>query len=833
LRTTTGFLAVFLTGIAVLPATNAWPQNDSGGNSMDQSATNARQLLPSAEETSVAAGVHDVFSSDSPSSGFAGHISDFLEDQKQIWTSPSRIRWPDATWLVPLGGVTAGLFVTDRQYSASLSQNPTTISRYKTISNYGVASLVGAGAGLYLLSFPTHNEHWRETGFLAGEAALNSLLTAEALKYSLGRERPYQDNRSGSFFQGGTSFPSEHAAAAWAIAGVFAHEYQGTFPKLFAYGMASAVSFSRVHQRQHFPSDVLVGSVLGYLISESVYRRRHDAEIGGGSWESPRESVSEPTNRKTSFMGSPYVPLDSWIYPALERLAALGYVKTASLGIRPWTRLECARLVGEATDLASDDGSPEAQGIFQSLYDEFGNESGLEGGERNLHAQLESVYQRSVEISGKPLTDGYHFGQTVLNDYGRPFQQGFNTIAGTSAWAVAGPFVIYARGEYQYAPSAPATSPAVLSFISTEDYLPPNAPSIPIATISRFRLLDAYVGMTVANWQMSFGKQSLWWGPSEGGTMALTDNAEPFNMFRLNRVSAFRLPSILGYLGDLRLDFFIGQLSGQEFINNGALGAVAHGQYGQSLRPQPFLSGGRISFRFTPNFEFSMSKTTLYGGPGNPMTLKTFLQSAFGVHVNGEPLGDGRSVADFSYRIPKLRNWLSVYGEGFTEDEVSPLNYPWKSVWQGGLYLPKLPGVTKLDVRLEGGYTSPVDFSTCNGCFYHNYQYVNGFNNNGQLMGTWIGRAAQGESIQSTYWLSSTKKIGLELRHRTVNRQFLSQGGTQNDVAVNSDFLLKSGFRFSGTVQYESWQIPLLATTRQSNVTATFQLGFWPQARAK
>src|SRR5208282_3606933 len=152
--------------------------------------------------------------------------------------------------------ITAGLFVTDRQYSASLSHSPATISHYKTVSNYGVASLIGAGAGLYLFSFPTHNEHWRETGFLAGEAALNSLVTTEALKYSLRRERPYQDSGSGAFFQGGTSFPSEHSAVAWSIAGVIAHEYQGTLPSLFAYGMASAVSFSRIRDRQHFPSDV-------------------------------------------------------------------------------------------------------------------------------------------------------------------------------------------------------------------------------------------------------------------------------------------------------------------------------------------------------------------------------------------------------------------------------------------------------------------------------------------------------------------------------------------------------------------------------------------------
>jgi hypothetical protein len=61
----------------------------------------------------------------------------------------------------------------------------------------------------------------------------------------------------------------------------------------------------------------------------------------------------------------------------------------------------------------------------------------------------------------------------------------------------------------------------------------------------------------------------------------------------------------------------------------------------------------------------------------------------------------------------------------------------------------------------------------------------------------------------------------------------LPQGGTQNDVAVNTDFLLKSGFRLTGTLQYESWQIPLLAANRQENVLASLQLGYWPRARAK
>lgn len=53
---------------------------------------------------------------------------------------------------------------------------------------------------------------------------------------------------------------------------------------------------------------------------------------------------------------------------------------------------------------------------------------------------------------------------------------------------------------------------------------------------------------------------------------------------------------------------------------------------------------------------------------------------------------------------------------------------------------------------------------------------MNGYTNDGQLIASGIGRAAQGESIISNYWLSATKKVGIELRHRKIDQQFLPQG---------------------------------------------------------
>lgn len=314
--------------------------------------------------------------------------------------------------------------------------------------------------------------------------------------------------------------------------------------------------------------------------------------------------------------------------------------------------------------------------------------------------------------------------------------------------------------------------------------------------------------------------------------MMFTNNIVPLNkMFSVDRVSPFQMPWIFRYLGEIRIQGFIGQVSGQQFLSTTFSGTTGGdiGQYGQSLRPQPFLSGGKISFKVTQNFEFGISKTTLYGGPGNPLTFNTLFKSTLGIHLHGDSIGDGRSAADFSYRIPKMRDWLTFYGEALSEDEPSPIPYMRQSIFQGGLYLGKVPRIPKLDLRVEGGATSAVQYNVePGGYFYWNAQYVNGYTSDGGFIGTWLGRAAQGELVRANYWLSAKSRVGLELRHRKLDRTFLPQGGTQNDAALNADIFAGKGFRLSGNIQYERWQIPMLATKRESNVAASLQLGFWP-----
>jgi len=87
-------------------------------------------------------------------------VQHLIQDQKDIWTSPSRLQAGDFKWLVPMSGITAGLFVSDPSSSWGLASYHA--SAYNTASNAGLAAAVGLSGSAYLWGRITHNEHLRD-----------------------------------------------------------------------------------------------------------------------------------------------------------------------------------------------------------------------------------------------------------------------------------------------------------------------------------------------------------------------------------------------------------------------------------------------------------------------------------------------------------------------------------------------------------------------------------------------------------------------------------------------------------------------------------------------
>jgi hypothetical protein len=199
-------------------------------------------------------------------------LKDVVKDQGGFWTSPLHVQPRDLIWLVPFAGATGAAIHYDARAQQELGIGQRRIDTSNTISRFGSTyATVTEGAALYVIGRLKHDEHLSETGRLGVEAVIDASLVAEAIKLATNRQRRDEGDSTGRFWPHGAStfsgcFPSGHAIGSSALARVIASEYPNKMTQIGVYAFATAISVSRVTSRQHFPSDVLVGSVFGYLI---------------------------------------------------------------------------------------------------------------------------------------------------------------------------------------------------------------------------------------------------------------------------------------------------------------------------------------------------------------------------------------------------------------------------------------------------------------------------------------------------------------------------------------------------------------------------------------
>ncbi len=512
------------------------------------------------------------------------------------------------------------------------------------------------------------------------------------------------------------------------------------------------------------------------------------------------------------------------------RLYSLGYVDGVFLSMRPWTRLS----VVHAFQLSRDrilQGPDEVKEILASLDTEFSAEMPQEGRERGTVSGLQSVYTRMTGIAGTPLRDSYHLGQTIVNDYGRPYQEGFNNITGTSTLIEHGRFSLYIRGEYQHAPASQGYSPQLANSLSKLDmvgsYAAPNAPQAtipagPIAAQNTFRLQEATLSFHMLGHEISGGKSDAWLGPAAGGAMAWTNNAENIYSFRVNRVEPLNIPLVSKVLGPMRYDFFVGSLKGHTNPNS------------------PWVHAEMFAFRPTNNFEFGFERTIIWGGAGHaPVTLHSFLKGFFDINDTTGPEKAGRndpgarfSVFNFSWRLPYVRRYLTLYVDALSHDDVTPISAPRRAAYRPGIYLSQFPGLRRLDLRVEGATTDqPVSRSTQGLFTYWEGIQVQGYTNKGFIMGDWMGREAKGGQAWLTYHLSGNEWIEAKYLTKKTPNDFIAGGVTQNSFSIGTVKRIGSDVEVQGSMQYERWKAPIYRSGQQQDLVTSIQVTWFPKLR--
>jgi len=114
----------------------------------------------------------------------------------------------------------------------------------------------------------------------------------------------------------------------------------------------------------------------------------------------------------------------------------MGYAPDEESLTAPWTRQQCRMLVEEAADIASrrstkisaGRANEQALALIGALRAEFDRLDSPDS------LSIESIYTRYTQIAGTPLRDSYHFGQSIANDFGRPYENGANSVTGFSAF---------------------------------------------------------------------------------------------------------------------------------------------------------------------------------------------------------------------------------------------------------------------------------------------------------------------------------------------------------------------------------------------------------------
>jgi hypothetical protein len=193
---------------------------------------------------------------------------------------------------------------------------------------------------------------------------------------------------------------------------------------------------------------------------------------------------------------------------------------------------------------------------------------------------------------------------------------------------------------------------------------------------------------------------------------------------------------------------------------------------------------------------------------------------------------------DFSYRLPWISNWLTLYADSEVHDDVSPIDAPRRAAYRPGLYLSHVPGIPKLDVRAEAVSTDPAASNATAGGHFMYWEAIQrqGYTNKGVLFGDWIGREDKGGQAWVTYHLSGNEWLQVGMRSQKATNLFIPGGTTLNDINFQVVKRVGKDLEINGKFALEHWSAPIYPTgtptypaSIQTVTTTTIQLTWFPK----
>ena len=148
---------------------------------------------------------------------------------------------------------------------------------FKLVTNSTTPVSIATPVLLYAVGYFNKDVDLKKKGLYIGESFLVNAFVTTALKYPIKRDRPFVtypeiDNEVEA---GSSSFPSGHTSEAFSTA----TSLSITFPKWYviapSFVWAGAVGYSRMDLGVHYPTDVIVGAIVGSGSAYLCYKLNH------------------------------------------------------------------------------------------------------------------------------------------------------------------------------------------------------------------------------------------------------------------------------------------------------------------------------------------------------------------------------------------------------------------------------------------------------------------------------------------------------------------------------------------------------------------------------
>jgi len=417
------------------------------------------------------------------------------------------------------------------------------------------------------------------------------------------------------------------------------------------------------------------------------------------------------------------VPLDHWSYDVVDKLADYALIDSDMLAMRPISRFEMARHIAQARYNLNHWKHPPA--VLPSLLDKLEAEF---RGELIQIGVLDGPYGSSFL---KPVEDPYlkylYADRTTAleNVRGDRFDPHSNYRVGFASraniWGVA---AFYLHTEFQDGSAGSDTD---------------------------VDLIEAYGKTMVGPIEVQAGKDSLWWGPGRGGSIMMSNNAQPLPMVKVTNPQPMELPWILRMFGPFRAQWFLAELEEDRAI------------------PEARLSAVRLNFKPHPRWELGLSRAIMFGGRGQPRVdlfdyAKAFLARSEQAE-NNQLAGFDTSILLPLAEIPygehfPLRS-VKLYVDAAGEDEAGFMPSHWGFLY--GLRLGDILKTGRTDLRIE--YADNHVAGKPN-VFYGHSLYTSGYTYKGSILGHHMGTDSRDFFLRLSHYL--TEDLLLDL---TYNRQ--------------------------------------------------------------